>query len=206
MCAQAVSTSLEEEQSYASLDENALQLPISPLQKAANTANGLTKWAVVAAQTTAVLTRRDFASPYIVVGSISASFAAHKLKKIINQQRPNGSPFVDPGMPSSHALVATFAAVAWMIQFQSLRASVALGVAAATVSLLRVATGCHTWAQILVGAGLGTLGGTCWMALGASLTPVGAAPHGVLAAMYATYLGGSVAFVLRKMDKWDWRK
>ena len=206
ICVQAVATSLDEEE-QRDLDEDEPQLPpVSPLQKAVNTANGLTKWAVVAAQTTAVVTRRDFASPYIVVGSIGASFAAHKLKKVINQQRPDGSPFIDPGMPSSHALVATFAAVAWMIQFQSLRASLALGVAAATVSLLRVATGCHTWAQILVGSGLGTLGGTCWMALGASLTPVGAAPRSMLAAMYATYVGGSVAFVVRKMDKWDWRK
>jgi membrane-associated phospholipid phosphatase len=179
-----------------------------PLRSALDTANGLTKWLVVAAQTTAVVTRRDFASPYIVVGSIGASFGAHALKRLINQQRPDGAPFIDPGMPSSHALVATFAASAWAVHLQRAGASVALLASAAVVSGLRVVTGCHTWAQVIVGIAVGAAGALAWMGLGVAsgLTPPGAASTAALAIMYSVYLGGSALFVVRKMDKWDWRK
>ncbi|EOD20299.1 hypothetical protein EMIHUDRAFT_242187 [Emiliania huxleyi CCMP1516] len=68
-------------------------------------ANAATKWLVVAAQTSAVALRRDLVSPYIVVGAIGASFATQRLKRAINQARPAGAPFTDPGMPSSHALI-----------------------------------------------------------------------------------------------------
>jgi hypothetical protein len=179
-----------------------------PVRSALDTANGLTKWLVVAAQTTAVVTRRDFASPYIVVGSIGASFGAHALKRLINQQRPDGAPFIDPGMPSSHALVATFAASAWAVHLQRAGASAALLASAAVVSGLRVATGCHTWAQVLVGIAIGAAGALAWMCLGVAsgLTPPGAASAGALAVMYSLYLGGSALFVVKKMEKWDWRK
>lgn len=191
-----------------SAQDDGCSLPKSGLASVLDTANGLTKWIVVAAQTTAVVTRRDFASPYIVVGSIGASFAAHALKKVINQERPDGSPFIDPGMPSSHALVATFAASAWAVHLQRASATYVLLLSAAVVSGLRVVTGCHTWAQILVGTAIGAIGAVGWMALGVAsgLTPTGGASRSALAAMYALYLGGSVAFVVKKMDKWDWRK
>ena len=144
-----------------------------PLRSALDTANGLTKWLVVAAQTTAVVTRRDFASPYIVVGSIGASFGAHALKRLINQQRPDGAPFIDPGMPSSHALVATFAASAWAVHLQRAGASVALLASAAVVSGLRVVTGCHTWAQVIVGIAVGAAGALgVLLAFGARGNPI----------------------------------
>ena len=67
-------------------------------------ANAASKWLVVLAQTTAVVAFRDVTSPFIVVGSIAAAFATAGLKRLINQQRPAGSPFSDPGMPAGIAI------------------------------------------------------------------------------------------------------
>ena len=130
----------------------------SSVPQAVFAANAATKWVVTFAQTGAVVARRDLVAPYIVVGSIGAAFAAKAAKKVINQQRPDGAPFTDPGMPSSHALVATFAAVAWALTAPCAWTpwASALLAGAATVSVLRVVTGYHTWPQVLVGAGLGT--------------------------------------------------
>ena len=165
-------------------------------------ANAATKWVVVAAQTTAVLTRQDFVSPYIVIGSIAAAFGTAALKRIINQQRPAGAPFTDPGMPSSHALVATFAATAWAIQLQDPIIRSLLVAVAATISILRVATGYHTWPQVGVGSLLGAGGAWAWMVLNPT---AGVAAPGPLAmgTVYASYVLGSALFVLRKMRSWS---
>ena len=174
------------------------------IPKAVYKANGASKWIVVAAQTTAVATRRDLVAPYIVVGSIAASFGTAKLKRMINQQRPEGAPFSDPGMPSSPALVATFAAAAWAAHLRNLAVGLGLAAIAGTVSLLRVVTGYHTWAQIGVGAALGTASACAWMAIGAQIlsTAIIATRH-QYAALYGVYLGGSALFIGRKMSKWS---
>ena len=152
----------------------------------------------MAAQTSAVLVRRDFTSPFIVVGSIGAAFAAHALKRLINQQRPDGSPFIDPGMPSSHALVATFAATAWSLQFalQPLQTAT-LAASALIISLLRVVTGYHTVAQVAVGTLLGMAGATAWMRMGAIVLKR-VAPPTATAVAYATYIVGSILLWQRR--------
>jgi dolichyldiphosphatase len=165
-------------------------------------ANGATKYVVVAAQTAAVVTRRDLASPFIVLGSIIAAFGTQVLKQLINQRRPDGSLLTDPGMPSSHALVSSFAAAAWALQLHRLGASVWLGLSAATVSSLRVVSGYHTWPQVLVGSGLGAASAACWMALGVALAPR-VAPRTAYVAVYACYSIASAGFVLRKMSRWS---
>ena len=172
------------------------------------TANAATKWVVTAAQTGAVIARRDLVAPFVVVGSIGAAFATKALKKAINQQRPDGAPFTDPGMPSSHALVATFAAAAWAAYCVATAAPRAYALlllgAAACVSWLRVATGYHTWAQIGVGAGLGAVGALGWMAFGAELLAKGLlAPRAAATAVYTAYVGGSVLFVAKSVRKWS---
>ncbi len=160
--------------------------------------NDATKWMVVAAQTLAVFTRRDFTAPYIVIGSISVAFWAGLLKRLINQQRPDGSPFADPGMPSSHALVSTFAATAWAAHLRWRSPACApLLLAAAVVSALRVVCGCHTWAQVGVGCALGGGAAVGWM----RAAPASAGPA-ALAAVYAVYVGGSAVFVAKKMSRW----
>ena len=108
---------------------------------ALRTLNSSTKWLVVFAQTTAVWSRRDFVAPFIVLGSIIATFGTATLKELINERRPDGAPFTDPGMPSSHALVSTFAAVGWALQVRSAVPSAILLSCAALVSLLRVSSG-----------------------------------------------------------------
>lgn len=127
------------------------------------------KWLVTAGATAAVITRRDFLSPYITLGGIAASFLTKRIKLLVKQQRPEGSPFDDPGMPSSHALVATFMAVGWALEVQSRAMSAFLLCAAALVSVLRVVCGHHTWAQVIVGALMGIAMSFAWMALGAAM-------------------------------------
>ena len=163
--------------------------------------NGATKWLVVFAQTAAVATFRDLVSPYIVIGSIAAAFSAASLKRLVNQQRPDGSPFSDPGMPSSHALVGTFAATAWALRISSMGTSMGLLASAVVISALRVVTGCHTWPQVAVGSALGAAFACLWMALGAyfaAQVPTRVA----VASIYSAYVLGSALFIARKMDKW----
>ena len=163
--------------------------------------NAATKWLVVAAQTTAVVMRRDLVSPYIVIGSIVASFGTAALKRLIGQQRPPGSPFTDPGMPSSHALVGTFAAVGWAVHLRAPLATVWLLLSAVVIAVLRVAVGYHTWAQVIVGGTLGATAACGWMAVGARVAPLIPRPI-ALTAVYAVYLLGSALFIGRKMAKW----
>ena len=100
--------------------------------------NSSTKWLVTIAQTGAVWSRRDFVSPFLVLGAIISAFTTGTLKELINESRPDGAPFTDPGMPSSHALVSSFAAVGWALHLRSTVASALLLAAALLVSVLRV--------------------------------------------------------------------
>lgn len=105
--------------------------------------NSSTKWLVTIAQTGAVWWRRDFVAPFLVLGAILSAFGTGTLKELINESRPAGAPFADPGMPSSHALVSTFAAVGWALHLRSTPASALLLSGAVLVSVLRVSGG-HT--------------------------------------------------------------
>ena len=145
------------------------------------------------------IVRRDLASPYIIIGSIVSAFGTAALKKLIAQERPAGSPFTDPGMPSSHAVVSTFAGVAWTLHLRNAFASFWLLAAAATVSGLRVVCGYHTVAQSLVGVALGALSACGWMACFPWLL---SAPQTATRAVYAGYVGGSALFIQRKMSAW----
>ena len=163
--------------------------------------NSSTKWLVTLAQTAAVWSRRDFIAPFIVLGAILATFSTSVLKRLINQQRPDGAPFTDPGMPSSHALVSFFAATAWALHAGSAGASAVLLSCAARVSVLRVVCGYHTWAQIAVGTIVGGSSAYAWMRLGAELL-VRVEPRLAYRAVWAAYLGGSALFIARKMPGW----
>ena len=163
--------------------------------------NAATKWLVTFAQTVPVVMRRDLVSPYIIIGAIASAFSCGKLKAAIGQKRPPGSPFSDPGMPSSHALVSTFAAAAWALYLRRTLTTVCLLTASATVSVLRVVCGYHTVPQIAVGAALGGLGACGWMSIGAA---VGSRCNPQLAyrLVYTSYFLGSALFVGKKMSKW----
>ena len=138
-------------------------------------------------------------SPYIIIGSIASAFGTATLKKLIAQERPAGSPFTDPGMPSSHAVVSTFAGVAWALHLRNAVVTCWLLAAAATVSGLRVICGYHTVAQSVVGVVLGALSAFCWMA---GFPLLLASPQTATRAVYAGYVGGSALFIQRKMSSW----
>lgn len=174
---------------------------------ALNALNGATKWLVVAAQTLAVATEvargTSFVAAYIVIGSILAAFGTGALKKLLAIPRPEAAFLTDPGMPSSHAVTATFAAAAWASHLGPSHAAAGgwLLAAAALISLLRVACGLHTFAQVGVGAALGGASAVVYMAALPALSAWPAA--GPL--VYAAYLGGSALFITRKMAAWTAR-
>jgi membrane-associated phospholipid phosphatase len=165
--------------------------------------NSSTKWLVSLANIIGVWCRpQRFHGPFIVVGSIAAVYFTAYLKKVINQGRPDGSPFTDPGMPSSHSLVSFFLAISW-----SRTVLVAVGgsdwllmAVALVVAGLRVICGYHSVAQIAVGAVLGTLLGHGWVLLGDWLH--GTNPQLAFALAWSAYLAGSTVYIRRDMRKW----
>ncbi|CAE7774753.1 LPPE1 [Symbiodinium sp. CCMP2456] len=165
------------------------------------------KWLVTAGQTAAVVIRHDILSPYIVLGGIAASLFTAKIKRIVNQRRPPGSPLTDPGMPSSHALVATFMSVAWATQVQP------------ELLLLTIVPACHSvavahqippygnefgQAQVGVGATAGTLLSVAWMLLGQDIirSPTSLETKVV----YALYIIFSALFLAKQFRKGRSRK
>ena len=100
--------------------------------------NASTKWVVTFLNSLALWTRpHRYEGPFIVFGSIAAVYLTNYLKRMINQGRPDGAPFTDPGMPSSHALLSFFIATSWdstgllyVASPSPLRASIWLGAAA----------------------------------------------------------------------------
>ncbi len=164
------------------------------------TANAATKWIVSLAVTIGVFWRpRNFQGPYIVVGSIAATYLATFLKKTINQGRPDGAPFSDPGMPSSHAMVSFFVATAWLHALGGKGAPLFLG-SALFVSILRVVCGYHTIPQIAVGGSLGTFLGHTWMSLGFVLAEK--SRTATLTFAWSAYLVGSVIYIKKNVLKW----
>lgn len=159
-----------------------------------------TKWVVTFAQTAAVVIRRDMASPFMIIGAILASLLTAVLKRIVNQKRPSGAAFTDPGMPSSHAMVSTFLAMAWITHMPTVPLVWTTLAAAACVSILRVICKHHTWAQIAVGMVLGGVFGSAWMTLGA-MTVLPCTGKVMYVTVYAIYVSGSVVFVKRSLRK-----
>lgn len=159
-----------------------------------------TKWLVTLAQTAAVVWRHDLASPFMVIGAVLAAYLTTLIKRVVNQRRPPGAPFMDPGMPSSHALVSTFITIAWILHVPSVALAAALLPAAGIISVLRVACGYHTWAQIAVGVVMGGIMAMGWMSFGATCV---LPRHGVstTAIIYALYFAGSVLFIARQLRR-----
>ena len=177
--------------------------------------NSSTKWFVTLLNTIAVWSRpSQYEGPWIVFGSIGAVYVTQYLKHRINQTRPQGAPFTDPGMPSSHSVTCFFLAAAWsrsllftsvlLTAGQQQLASFSLWWGAATVAGLRVICGYHSSAQIGVGALLGIVLGTGWSSLGHTLSAAVAIPPSLtLATAWCLYLVGASYFIITKIWK-DW--
>jgi membrane-associated phospholipid phosphatase len=173
--------------------------------------NAGTKWIVTVLNTLSVWTRpHRYEGPLVVSGAIAAVYFTAYLKQIINQGRPEGAPFTDPGMPSSHSLTCFFIASAWSsllllapaasmllptVVVQSLFWMGAMGVA-----WLRVVCGYHSPAQVVVGASLGSILGWLWVLLGQA--SYGAYPKTTLFSLWALYLSGAVLFISKYMRNW----
>mmetsp|Transcript_18983 Transcript_18983/g.40026 ORF Transcript_18983/g.40026 Transcript_18983/m.40026 type:complete len:260 (+) Transcript_18983:118-897(+) len=178
----------------------------SQVPKLLRTLNSSTKWIVALGNAIGVWSRpRSYSGPFIVVGAILSVYLTEVLKKIINQSRPEGAPGMlsDPGMPSSHSLVSFFAAVGWVASLAAhdgILGKVAILVAAATVAVLRVVCQYHTWAQISVGAVLGSALGQAWWYVGEVLHLSN--PQLLLYGAWGAYLSGSALFITTNMRKW----
>lgn len=176
-------------------------LPPRRLPKIIYFLNAGTKWVVSLAVTVGVFWNpRRFQGPYIVVGSIAATYLAAYLKKIFDQGRPEGAPFTDPGMPSSHALVSFFVAMAWHHALGSGAGRPWLLASALLVSILRVICGYHTVPQIAVGGTLGTLLGHAWMSLGFVLETHNG--KGTFTFAWSAYLIGSAFYIHKNLRRW----
>lgn len=164
--------------------------------------NSSTKWLVTLGNVVALWSRpRNVFGPFIVTGVILATYLTALLKRLIDQGRPDGAPFSDPGMPSSHALSSFFLANCWRQTYQ--HGPVVgpwLWSAAATVALLRVVCGFHTLAQISVGAVLGVSLGHGWMMVGRWLSTT--YPVWTFRVVWLAYVSLSLLFLQSTMSKW----
>mmetsp|Transcript_18024 Transcript_18024/g.51608 ORF Transcript_18024/g.51608 Transcript_18024/m.51608 type:complete len:257 (+) Transcript_18024:94-864(+) len=191
------------------LSDSAGEESSSQVPKLFHKLNSSTKWLVTLGNTIGVWSRpRSFQGPYIIAGAIASVYFTDVLKKLINQSRPDDSVLADPGMPSSHSLVSFFAAIGWigaisasgLVGNAALFGKVGLIAAAATVAVLRVVCGYHTWAQIGVGAALGSAMGQLWVALGHELHLQN--PSVLHIVSWGTYLAGSALFIKTNISKW----
>jgi membrane-associated phospholipid phosphatase len=179
--------------------------------------NASTKWLVTAAATWGIWSRRtSYHGPFIVLGAIASVYLTDILKRIVNHNRPPGSPLNDPGMPSSHSLVSFFMASAWVITGVWLPACAAtttttttttctwkallLLTGASTVAWLRVLTGYHSIDQIAVGAVLGCLLGVSWAKVG--IWVFQSFPNTCLGLSWGLYAMASVFFMVKNMTAW----
>lgn len=172
--------------------------------------NSSTKWLITVGNTVLVWIRPyDFRGPYILVGSLVAVYFTDFLKKVFNQERPEGSYLADPGMPSSHALVSFFLAVTWSKVFHGTAAGGGGAVfldgnfllsLATIISLLRVICGYHSILQIAVGGIIGSILGNVWLWSGEIINL--SKPRLTWSLSWSAYLVGSIFYIFHRMHKW----
>ena len=166
--------------------------------------NASTKWIVAWANTIAIGSRiHRYEGPFVVIGAIMAVYFTDALKKILNHDRPEGAPFADPGMPSSHSLVSFFMAAGWttLVLSSSPLVSGLVWASAGSIALLRVICGYHSYAQISVGALLGCSLGLLWAKLGALLSTHGH-PKLVFRLSWLCYILSGGFFILKNVREW----
>eukprot|EP00542_Grammatophora_oceanica_P016120 CAMPEP_0194042888 /NCGR_PEP_ID=MMETSP0009_2-20130614/14616_1 /TAXON_ID=210454 /ORGANISM="Grammatophora oceanica, Strain CCMP 410" /LENGTH=212 /DNA_ID=CAMNT_0038686917 /DNA_START=298 /DNA_END=936 /DNA_ORIENTATION=+ len=175
--------------------------------------NSSTKWIVTLANTIGIWIAPSIQNPaegpFIVVGAILSVYFTDVLKKIINNERPAGAPFADPGMPSSHSLVSFFLAAAWStlllttISSSAIAGTTLLWASASLIALLRVMCGYHSYAQIGVGAILGSGMGFSWAKLGMSFMEAPQRSQFVFQVVsWSSYIMLSALFIGKNMRDW----
>lgn len=116
-----------------------------------------TRWLVAGSAAAVLLLRRDAVSISCIAGAIANAIMSKVLKRVLNQERPEGAAVSDPGMPSSHAMSLFFfasylsSALLFWIQWPSAaRAACVAGMWAFAVNSAawRVTAGLHTREQV----------------------------------------------------------
>ncbi|KAJ8908255.1 hypothetical protein NDN08_008346 [Rhodosorus marinus] len=125
------------------------------------------KTITLAAVGTTMVVKHDASTIVYLIGALGITVLVKTLKMIINESRPTDKRTSSSGMPSSHATVLCFLSTYLALDIwnaNSLAPFVSIGLLLMTAggSIVRVVIGYHTWAQVAVGAGLGTLGGVGW--------------------------------------------
>mmetsp|Transcript_15948 Transcript_15948/g.65396 ORF Transcript_15948/g.65396 Transcript_15948/m.65396 type:complete len:243 (-) Transcript_15948:4237-4965(-) len=125
------------------------------------------KTVTLAAACTSIAVKRDASMIVYFIGALGISILVKTLKMIINESRPTDKKKSSSGMPSSHATVLCFLSAylaldIWNANSLAPFASIGLLLMTAAGSIVRVVVGYHTWAQVAVGAALGSLGGVGW--------------------------------------------
>lgn len=138
----------------------------------------LTPIFAVVSYVTLLVSRRDCATAWLVLGTLLNEGLNYALKHAVRQPRPNGLHTHSPkyGWPSNHAQFVAFAAVylgLWATGGRwaappLLRRVVVLGLGglASLVCASRVVLLYHSWAQVGAGVGVGALAGWAWYAVG----------------------------------------
>eukprot|EP00189_Rhodosorus_marinus_P011802 CAMPEP_0184745032 /NCGR_PEP_ID=MMETSP0315-20130426/7770_1 /TAXON_ID=101924 /ORGANISM="Rhodosorus marinus, Strain UTEX LB 2760" /LENGTH=243 /DNA_ID=CAMNT_0027217041 /DNA_START=43 /DNA_END=774 /DNA_ORIENTATION=- len=116
---------------------------------------------------TTIVVKHDASTIVYLIGALGITILVKTLKMIINESRPTGKRTSSSGMPSSHATILCFLSAylaldIWNAYSFAPFVSIGLLLMTASGSIVRVVIGYHTWAQVAVGAGLGTFGGVAW--------------------------------------------
>jgi len=134
--------------------------------------NKATKYLVTASAFCVLAYKHDAAVCWSLVGAVLNSFLCKVLKRIFNHSRPSTAVKEDPGMPSSHAqsigYLATYAAAGLLgasigSTLVTYCSSAVIQVLSVFLSWLRIKTGYHTTAQVLVGYVFGTMAALSWL-------------------------------------------
>jgi len=125
------------------------------------------KYATLGTAASVLIIRHDVPTVVFLFGAILNAAFGKTLKRLLNQNRPDDSARSDPGMPSSHAMSLCFLSThiamdLWTSSYNGPAKALALTGFAATTSASRVIVGYHSWLQVLVGAGFGTVDAVFW--------------------------------------------
>jgi dolichyldiphosphatase len=117
-----------------------------------------TRWLVAGSAAAVLLWRRDAVAISCIAGAIGNAIISKILKRILNQERPEGATVSDPGMPSSHAMSLFFFAsylssslifwATWPSPGFRAASVAALAAFAVNSAAWRVTAGLHTREQV----------------------------------------------------------
>ncbi|CAO1628241.1 unnamed protein product [Sympodiomycopsis kandeliae] len=137
------------------------QQNLTPLLKILRHTQGI----VTIATTIGCIVLWDVECVYYVSGSLLTSFLAKALKKVIREERPQGSAVrKSSGMPSTHSSTISFMCTYLALNGGGIHPILRIGLVGLPLLVMwsRVRLGVHTPRQVIVGGTLGLLTGIAW--------------------------------------------